>query len=121
MIEQLRRLPGFGSLDSEALDVIVSRGTVRSYAPGQLVLPDGAIADLLFARLEGSLLAPDGSTAPDVFDAPGLLFGLAVAGDHVAGPTGYQALAIAKPHVFTIAREFPEFIVSLTDAAEAAA
>ena len=39
--------------------------------------------------------------------------------EHRAGPAGLTALVIAKPHVFTIAREFPEFIVSLIGAGEA--
>jgi hypothetical protein len=52
-----------------------------------------------------------------VFDAAGLLFGLAAARDYVAGPDGLEALVIAKPHVFTIARECPEFVVGLRDLA----
>ena len=59
--------------------------------------------------------AQRGSAAPPVFDAPGLLFGLALREDHRAGRQGYAALAIAKPHIFTIAREFPEFVISIHD------
>jgi hypothetical protein len=62
-----------------------------------------------------------GAAAPVVFDAPGLLFGLAARADYVAGPEGLGALVIAKPHVFTIARECPEFVVGLRDLADRAA
>ncbi len=115
MIERLRRLPGFDRLDDAALAVILARATVRSFAPGQLVFAAGSSADILLARIGGGLVGVSGKAAPPVFDAPGLLFGLAVEEDYLAGSEGLEAIAIAKPHVFTIAREFPEFIVSLMD------
>lgn len=118
MIERLRRLPGFDRLDDSALHVILGRAAVRSFAPGQLVLAAGSSADQLLACIAGGLIGTNGISAPPVFDAPGLLFGLAVEEDFRAGPDGLEAITIAKPHVFTIAREFPEFIVSLMDAAE---
>lgn len=113
MIDALRLLPGFDSLDERALEKIVARSPVRRYAPGQVVLAGGTVAETLLGWVEGSLVGPDGHIAPPVFDAPGLLFGLAAPGDFVAGPEGLTAIAVAKPHVFTIAREFPEFVVSL--------
>jgi hypothetical protein len=91
------------------------RSSVRRFAAGQLVIAAGTVADTLLARLEGELVDPRGEAAPPVFDAPGLLFGLAVREDYRAGPAGFAAVAIAKPHIFTIAREFPAFIVSLHD------
>lgn len=113
MIDVLRRLPGFDALDAETIAIIVARSAVRRFTPGQLVLPAGEVAESLLARIEGELVDAHGRAAPPVFDAPGLLFGLAAREEHRAGPDGLTALVIAKPHVFTIAREFPEFIVSL--------
>ena len=115
MIDRLRTLPGFATLDENVLRTILDRASVRSFEPGQLVLSAGEVAGTLFAILAGSLIADDGHAAPPVFDAPGLLFGLAVREDHRAGPDGLKTIVIAKPHVFTIAREFPEFIVSLME------
>lgn len=118
MIARLRALPGFAVLDDEALDVIIARSSVRSYAPGEPVFARGDVAETLLAIIGGALVGAGGRTAPPVFDAPGILFGLAMTEDHRAGPDGLEALLIAKPHVFTIAREFPEFIVALMDDAE---
>ena len=119
MIDVLRRLPGFDSLDADTIAMIVARSTVRQFAPDQVVLPHGEVAESLLARIEGDLVGASGRAAPPLFDAPGLLFGLAVREEHRAGPAGLTALVIAKPHVFTIAREFPEFIVSLIGVGEA--
>ncbi len=113
MIERLQALPGFDVLSDAALGVIVARSALRSFAPGQLVLGGGEVAGSLFACIEGTLIGTSGTRASPVFDAPGLLFGLALTEDHVAGPDGLAAIVIAKPHVFTIAREFPEFVISL--------
>lgn len=115
MIDALRLLPGFDALDAETIATIVARSGVRQFAPGQIVLRQGEVAETLLARIEGELVGASGRAAPPLFDAPGLLFGLAVREEYRAGPAGLTALAIAKPHVFTIAREFPEFIVSLID------
>jgi len=118
MIDRLRRLPGFDALDDDALETILARSPLRSYAPGQIVLAAGTVAETLLGAIDGTLIGPEGRAAPLVFDAPGLLFGLAAEGDYVAGPEGLKAIAVSKPHVFTIAREFPEFIVSLIHSIE---
>ena len=113
MIERLRTLPGFEALDVEVLERIVARAPLRTVAPGQLVLAAGSVAEALCACIEGGLAEADGSALPPVYDAPGLLFGLAAPRDCLGAPAGATLLAIAKPHVFTIAREYPEFVVSL--------
>ena len=82
-----------------------------------MVVPAGVVAEALLVVIEGGAEV-GGAPAPVVFDAPGLLFGLAAGADHLAGPDGLEALVIAKPHVFTIARECPEFVVGLRDLAE---
>lgn len=113
MIERLRQLPGFDALGQETLATIVARSPLRSFEAGQIVLSGGFVAESLLGCIEGELVGPDGAALPSVYDAPGLLFGLAVPGDCSAGAAGAKLIAVAKPHVFTIAREFPEFVVSL--------
>lgn len=121
MIDAIRHLPGFAVLGDDALQVIVSRSAMRRYAPGQIVFGAGVVADTLLCGIEGDLLGLDGTPAPVVFDAPGLLFGLAAREDYRAGRSGLAALVVPKPYVFTIAREFPEFIVALIRQNEAGA
>ncbi|WP_293905426.1 hypothetical protein [Phenylobacterium sp.] len=110
----LRAVEPFARLDDLELLLIASHARLRTYPPGRVVLAAGTVADALFVQVEGEALA-GAAPAPAVFDAPGLLFGLAARADHVAGPAGLSALLIAKPHVFTIARECPEFVVGLRD------
>lgn len=115
----LRGAGPFQRLEDTELLLIARHARAWSFAPGKLVLPAGIVAEALFVTVEGAALV-DGAAAPVVFDAPGLLFGLATGADHVAGSEGLEALVIAKPHVFTIARECPEFVVGLRDLAERA-
>lgn len=113
----LRGVAPFQRLEDTELLLIAQHARARSFAPGKLVLPAGVVPEALFVVVDGGALA-GGVAAPEVFDAPGLLFGLATLAEHVAGPDGLRALVIAKPHVFTIARECPEFVVGLRDLAE---
>lgn len=113
MIEALQSLAGFARLDPDALQVIISRSNLRRFAAGQTVLAAGTVTDVLLGCIEGELVGATGTVAPPVFDAPGLLFGLAAQQDYRAGSGGLTALVVPKPYVFTIAREFPEFIVAL--------
>ena len=115
----LRAVGPFQRLEDAELLLIARHARLRSYAAGKVVIPAGVVADLLFVRVAGGAETA-GAAAPPVFDAPGLLFGLAARADHVAGPDGLEALVIAKPHVFTIARECPEFVFGLRDLAGAA-
>ena len=112
----LRRLEPFRRLDDNELLLIAQHARFRTFAPGRVVIPAGVVADALFVRLRGEV-AFAAAPAPAVFDAPGLLFGTPALADYVAGPEGLGALVIAKPHVFTIARECPEFVVGLRDLA----
>jgi len=110
----LRAIAPFGRLEETELLLIAQHARRRDFVPGRVVINRGTVADALFVRLEGG--AEVGSEAtPAVFDAPGLLLGLAAPADYVAGPDGLAALVIAKPHVFTIARECPDFVVGLRD------
>lgn len=110
----LRGVGPFQRLEDAELLLIARHARSRAFAPGKLVIPAGVVADALFVTIAGGAEMA-GAPAPLVFDAPGLLFGLAAQGDYVAGPEGLEAVVIAKPHVFTIARECPEFVVGLRD------
>jgi len=116
----LRAVGPFQRLEDTELLLIARHARPRAFAAGKVVVPAGVVAEALFVVTQGGAEV-DGAPAPAVFDAPGLLFGLAAGADHVAGPDGLHALIIAKPHVFTIARECPEFVVGLRDLAERAA
>lgn len=116
----LRAVGPFQRLEDSELLLIAQHARLRAFLSGKVVLPAGAVAEALFVPVEGGALI-GGAPAPAVFDAPGLLFGLAARADYVAGPEGLSALVIAKPHVFTIARECPEFLVGLRDLADRAA
>lgn len=116
----LRAAAPFQRLEDGELLLIARHARLRTFAPGKVVIAAGAVAEALFVAPQGGVEV-DGRAAPVVFDAPGLLFGLAVRADYLAGPRGAEALVIAKPHVFTIARECPEFVVGLRDLATGAA
>jgi hypothetical protein len=115
----LRSIGPFQRLEDTELLLIARHARTRIFEAGKVVLPAGPSAEALFVAIGGGAVV-EGREAPVVFDAPGLLFGLAVPADYVAGPEGLEALVIAKPHVFTIARECPEFVVGLRDLAEQA-
>lgn len=112
----LRAAGPFQRLEDAELLLIARHARPRAFAPGKVVIPAGAVGEALFVVSAGGAETA-GAPAPVVFDAPGLLFGLAARADYVAGPEGLEALVIAKPHVFTIARECPEFVVGLRDLA----
>lgn len=115
----LRSIGPFQRLEDTELLLIARHARTRIFEAGKVVLPAGPSAEALFVAIGGGAVV-EGREAPVVFDAPGLLFGLTVPADYVAGPEGLEALVIAKPHVFTIARECPEFVVGLRDLAEQA-
>lgn len=115
----LRSVGPFQRLEDTELLLIARHARVRSFEADKVVLPAGPNVDALLVIISGGAVV-DGREAPAVFDAPGLLFGLPIPEDYVAGPEGLEALVIAKPHVFTIARECPEFVVGLRDLAERA-
>ena len=115
----LRTMLPFANLAQSELEIIAQHGKPRTYKAGALILPKAAIADKLVVQIGGgAIIKQDGAgqvdqPAPAIFDAAGLLFGLASVGDYVAGPDGLDALLFAKPHVYTMALECPAFIVGL--------
>lgn len=108
----LRTVRPFHVLDDHELRIVARHSRLRRFDPGAALLAAGSIAEFLFVAHGGQALTARGPAAP-VFDAPSVLFGLPVRADHHAGPQGFTALCLAKPHLFTIARECPDFIVAL--------
>ncbi|MEW4468927.1 Crp/Fnr family transcriptional regulator [Parasphingorhabdus sp. JC815] len=106
----------FADLAQGELEIIARHGKERTYKPGALILPKGKIADMLVVQTGGGAMIKQGARntpAPAVFDAAGLLFGLATVGDYIAGPDGMDALLFAKPHVYTMALECPAFTIGV--------
>ncbi|CDO37585.1 MULTISPECIES: Crp/Fnr family transcriptional regulator [Novosphingobium] len=104
--------PPFDRLTETELLLVARHARRFEYGPGDTVLAGGAVAQRLVAVVGGSVLV-DGRPAPAVFDAQSALFGLPVRSDYVAGVQGAQVLCLARPHLFTIARECPDFVVGL--------
>lgn len=102
----------FASLTETELLLVAQHIRRRQFRPGELMLAAGTSAEWVFIVTGGSVLM-DGKPAPALFDASSALFGLPVRADHVAGEAGAEALCLAKPHLFTIARECPDFVVGL--------
>lgn len=115
----LRAAGPFQRLEDAELLLIARHARPRAFEAGKVVIASGAAPDALFVILSGTA-GVAGVAAPVVFDAPGLLFGLGARADYIAGAEGLETLVIAKPHVFTIARECPEFVVGLREMAERA-
>jgi hypothetical protein len=108
----LRAIAPFDTLTESELLCIARHVRFRRFEPDAVLLPAGSAGDLLFIVIEGEVLRGD-HAAPPIFDAASALFGLIVRDDYRAGPAGAGVLCLTKPHLFTIARECPDFIVGL--------
>lgn len=108
----LAAVPPFDVLSNSELLLIVQHTRSRNFAAGETIFSAGQIADMLIVTVSGHA-EMGGNFLPAVFDAPSILFSLPVKQDIVAGLDGLDALCLAKPHLFTIARECPDFVVGL--------
>ncbi|SKB46912.1 Crp/Fnr family transcriptional regulator [Sphingopyxis flava] len=102
--------PPFDRLSAAELLLVARYFRRRVHAPGEIVLPAGQVAERLMVVMDGTALVADGP-ASSVFDAASTLFGLPIRADYRAGPDGAEILSLARPHLFTLARECPDFIV----------
>ncbi len=108
----LQAIEPFDRLTASELLLVAGHMRPRRFEPGALLLAAGTPGETLFVTLGGEALAgPD--RAPPLFDAPSVLFSLPARCDYLAGPEGLDALCLAKTHLFTIARECPDFVVGL--------
>ena len=120
-LERLAAITPFDRLTEHERAAVFAVMRQRQYAPGEIVLEAGSQPSQLAVCVAGELSDARGTVGP-VFDAPALLFGLAVAADCRAGPDGATVLLLARKHLFTLARECPDFIVGLVpDEGEGAA
>src|SRR5690606_30086395 len=106
----------FSALTEDERVLIAGQAAWRRFGPGQTVVATGTVPDYLFVAVAGHVLI-GAEAAATIFDAPAVLVGRPVRQDHRAGEGGFTALAVARPHVFTIARECPDFVVGLLKAA----
>lgn len=104
----------FDRLTERELLMVAQHVRPRHFEAGAMLIEQGHVADMLYVAVDGSALA-GAERAPALFDAPSLLFTLPAAHDYRAGPDGFDALCLARPYIFTIARECPDFIVGLID------
>ena len=117
-IDTVRKLLALGAvkpfdvLTQSELLLIAMHALQRHYPPGATVFAAGQVADMLVITIAGEAHVL-GERAPTIFDPSSALFGLPVPDAILAGPNGLEALCLAKPHLFTIARECPDFVVGL--------
>lgn len=110
----LASIAPFNRLTGRELLLIAQQTRPRDYPPATVLIEAGEVADRLYVVAAGSAMAGD-APAPLLFDAASLLFTLPVDRPYRAGSQGLHALCLAKPHLFTIARECPDFIAGLVD------
>lgn len=108
----LQAIKPFDRLTASELLLVARHMRLRRFEPGTLLVAEGTPSEMLFATLAGEALA-GGMPAGIVFDAASVLFALPAPCDYRAGPAGLEALCLAKSHLFTIARECPDFIIGL--------
>ncbi|MGV7120981.1 HAMP domain-containing protein [Sphingopyxis sp. 550A] len=110
----LASIAPFDRLSARELLLVAQHVRPRLSQPGALLIERGQPAQMLHIVIAGWAMAGE-LRAPPLFDVPSLLFSLPAAQDYRAGAEGMQSLCLARAHLFTIARECPEFIVGLLD------
>ncbi|WP_242446027.1 HAMP domain-containing protein [Sphingopyxis lindanitolerans] len=110
----LAAIAPFDRLSGRELLLVARHVRPRSLPPGALLIERGQPAHLLYIAVDGWAMAGE-ARAPSLFDVPSLLFSLPAAQDYRVGDEGMQALCLARAHLFTIARECPQFIAGLLD------
>lgn len=110
----LAAVPPFDALTGHELLLIAEHIRPHHFASGTVLIAAGDVADRLYVVVGGSAMAGD-SLAPALFDAASVLFSLPAEHCYRAGEDGLDALCMAKPHLFTMARECPNFIAALVD------
>lgn len=113
----LHQVKPFNSLTENELLLVAQHSRSKTFDTGVSIIAAGAVSEILFTQIDGYVLA-GGRRAPHIFDAPSVLFGAPARKDYSAGPDGARLLCLSKPHLFTIARECPDFIVGLKDVLE---
>jgi len=110
----LASIAPFDRLSARELLLVAQHVRPRSSPPDALLIERGQPAQMLHIVVAGSAMTGE-ARASSLFDVPSLLFSLPAAQDYRAGPEGMQSLCLARAHLFTIARECPQFIAGLLD------
>ncbi len=114
---QLICIAPFDALKESELLLVAQHMQPRSYAGGEVIIAAGQVAEIMIVTLSGKAFARQNtkqSAVPTIIGAPSILFGEAIAHDIIAEAGGMDTLCLAKPHLFTLARECPDFVVGLT-------
>lgn len=108
----LAAISPFDRLKESELLLVAQQTHSRCFAAGETIVAAGHLAEAMIVVISGQAESAGPKLAP-IIGAPSILFGLPVAHDIRAGQPGVEALCLAKPHLFTLARECPDFIVGL--------
>jgi hypothetical protein len=111
---EIQRVAPFGELPLSALFVLAGSVVRLRYGARAQVLAAGDIPGEVHIPLEGTVLC--GSRVVDsAFDVAAVALGRRLGTSYLAGEHGCTTGSIARSHLFTLLRDFPE--VSLTMAA----
>lgn len=110
----LKATPPFDCLTDSECALVAAQVRPARFEADALLVEAGKPADVLHIVTDGWAVAGN-VRMPALFDVASLLFSLPVLAPYRAGPEGMHSLCLARPHLFTIARECPEFIVALLD------
>lgn len=108
----LAAIAPFDHLKESELLLVAQQTQRRIFASGDTVFPAGQVPEVMIVPTSGSALI-DGERRAAIIGASSILFGTPLGREIVAGPEGMEALCLAKPHLFTLARECPGFIVGV--------
>lgn len=107
----LRGVPCFAGLDDHELMAMARVARVRSFAPGEILCPAGAVLRNLYVVVRGTFESPDGPVGDALLGPPSLLFGATVAEELRASPgEGATCLVFRKGHFFTILHQCPSVL-----------
>ncbi|MHA7819561.1 MAG: cyclic nucleotide-binding domain-containing protein [Erythrobacter sp.] len=108
----LAAIAPFDLLKESELLLIARQTHRRTFSAGEMIFPSGQVPDVMIVATSGAAVLGEETLAP-ILGPSHILFGLSLEREVVAGSQGLEGLCLAKPHLFTLARECPDFIVGL--------
>ena len=113
----LHRLAPFHVLTESELLLIAKHARRRAFRENAVIIKQGDVSDILFVGLNGAISGGERQIT-GAFDAHSVFFGIPAQSDYTAGPNGAEVLCFAKSHIFTLARECPEFVLGIAEGME---
>lgn len=110
--DALARCPPFDRLPRGELALLAEAARRVRFAAGRCIHVAGAPPPFLVVVVAGGVTGAAGDEEPVTFDLADVLLARDVRRSIHAGPEGVEALLIARPHLFTLARERPELLAS---------